>query len=99
MPSIDVLSSEARLLELALKIKNKKLKRAAKLLEEAEAELEEAIASIVERAELDPTSLRGTPRLLRDMDGKPAKLVWRDAPKPRVNGAEAPEANATAAKT
>jgi len=83
MPVIDVLASEASFLELILKLKEKKLKRAAKLIEQAEAEVAEAINAIVMRAELDPTELRGAPRLLRDADGHPARLVWRDAPKPK----------------
>jgi hypothetical protein len=83
MPVIDVLASEAAFLELILKLKEKKLRRAAKLIEQAEAEVAEAINSIVMRTELDPTELRGAPRLLRDAEGRPAKLVWRDAPNPK----------------
>lgn len=99
MPSIDVLTSEAKLLNLALKLKDKKLRRAAKLIEQAEAELDEAIAAIMERAGLDPSSVRGTPRLLHDMNGKPAKLIWPDAVRSAVNGSVAATQESTATKT
>ena len=83
MPSIDILSSEAKLLEMVLKLKEKKLKRAARLIEQSEAEVAEAIESIVERSGIDPSTVRGAPRLLRDADGSPARLTWRDLPKPK----------------
>ena len=92
MPSVDILPSEAKLLELVLKLKEKKLKRAANLIEQAELDVQEAIDSIAERAELDKSAVRGVPRLLRDADGRPARLLWRDAPKfpSQVNGTEVP---------
>jgi hypothetical protein len=99
MPSIDILVSEAKLLETVLKIKEKKLRRAARLIEQAEAEVKEAIDSIAQRAELDLSTTRGTPRLLRDADGQPARIIWRDVVKPKSNGIEQPETEATAAKT
>lgn len=98
MPFIDVLPSEAKLLELALRLKEKKIKRATRLIEQAEVEIEEAIQSIIERTEIAPASLRGTPRLLRDADGRPAKLVWRDVVKSGANSAATPS-ETTAAKT
>ena len=88
MPSINILCSEAAYLELVLRLKEKRLKRAAKLIELAEMDVQEAIDAIVTRAEVERDTVRGTPRLLRDADGRPARLAWRDTAKPRSDVVE-----------
>lgn len=79
MGQIDILRSEASYLELVLKNKEKTLKRAMRLIERAEEEVQDALNAILERAEVDQRVIVGAPRLLRGVDGRPARIVWRDA--------------------
>jgi len=83
MASIDLLPSEASYLDLVLKHKEKSMRRAARILEKAEEEVDEALTSVFERAGID--EIVGKPKLLRGIDGKPAQIVWRD-PKPESKG-------------
>jgi hypothetical protein len=88
MASIDLLPSEASYLELVLRNKAKAERRAARILEKAEEDVDEALTSIFERVGVE--EIVGKPKLLRGIDGKPARIVWRDpAPEPKAtNGTE-----------
>lgn len=82
MAAVTLLPSEASYMELALRLREEKLQRAQRLVAEAESVVDEAVASVIARAGVEPDKIMGSPRLLRDVNGKPAQLIWRDAPTP-----------------
>lgn len=83
MASIDLLPSEAAFLELVLRNKEIAARKATRIMERAEEDVDAALSSIFERAGV--SEIVGKPRLLHGVDGKPAQIAWRD-PRPESKG-------------